>query len=367
MKQKQNKNKQNKPNKNRKQKQNKNPQKFPTQQTKGFSSGSNSKVVSNEELIGTIDSSTGFVATSFSVNPGQYPTFPWLSKEAQQWEKYAFEYLEFIYEPMVSPYSNIGTAGKIVISFDSDASDASPINLTQAENVKPSNSGMPYMKLNLDIPKEILKGMTNAFYVRTGMIPASSDIKTYDLGTVTYSTFGQTAVGRMGQIKVRYRVRFMIPVLENTVTAPKNFNCWCARETKLDVTGETVAGYSVPTAIYTNGIGALADENGFITLPPGNYLISCNNLVVSNGTIPLSGIVENTVGITKALGGGGTTNIISNTNKFANQYFPIENTTCVTSKFVTIDAGDTIAFYRKVDLVSLTDGSFFYDYTIQAI
>jgi hypothetical protein len=135
-------------------------------------------VICEDEYIGEVAGSTGFVATGYPVNPGQSATFPWLSKEAAQYEKYRFLGLEFYYKPEVSAFATNGQSGKVMLSFDSDASDPLPGTKQQVEDTSPHSDAMPYEECVLVIPQDLLRSFTDAFFVRPGGLPGGSDIKT---------------------------------------------------------------------------------------------------------------------------------------------------------------------------------------------
>lgn len=158
--------------------------KFPvgTSQKNGFNRNLASKTLTKDEYIGEVAGTVAFTTNQYSVNAGQSATFPWLAKEAIQWEKYEFLSLEFYLKPEVTQYTTNANQGKVILSFDADASDAAPLNKQEAEDVLPMADGMSYQTIKLNIPKYILSSHLDSFYVRPGNLPGGSDIKTYDLG-----------------------------------------------------------------------------------------------------------------------------------------------------------------------------------------
>lgn len=79
--------------------------------------------IRHRELVASITGSAAFtVASNFSINPGLPASFPWLSVEAQGWEKYRFESLKLCY------YTRTGTnvPGSLLLAADYDAADAAP-------------------------------------------------------------------------------------------------------------------------------------------------------------------------------------------------------------------------------------------------
>jgi len=262
----------------------------------GFNRNTASKTVTKDEYIGDVAGTTAFTVTQFAVNPGQAATFPWLAIEAKQWEKYEFEKLEFYLKPEVTQYTNNANSGKVILSFDADASDPPPLNKQEAEDVMPMADGMSYQTVNLNIPKFILQSHHDAFYVRPGNLPGGADIKTYDLGNLFVSTIGQGgAVPNMMELRVRYTCRLMIPILENTAAAPQNNQVTYLADSQAALTTTvpyrallaSAASTSLPV---TNGLNVV-NTAGSIVPPPGNYLLDVDfNVETTNGSYGITSI-----------------------------------------------------------------------------
>jgi hypothetical protein len=155
-----------------------------------------------------------FSLQQFAVNPGQAGLFPWLSSIAKNFEKYQFEYLEFVYKREVSEYAANGQTGKVIMSFDTDASDPAPTSKQQMEDTDPHCDCMPSENMKLVVPSAMLKKLNDACFVRPGALPANTDIKTYDIGVLNVACQGTAANTSVGELHVSYRLRLMIPVLE---------------------------------------------------------------------------------------------------------------------------------------------------------
>jgi hypothetical protein len=217
-----------------------------------------------------------------------------LAIEAKQWEKYEFQKLEFYLKPEVTQYTNNANSGKVILSFDADASDPPPLNKQEAEDVMPMADGMSYQTVNLNVPKFILQSHHDSFYVRPGNLPGGADIKTYDLGNLFVSTIGQGgAVPNMMELRVRYTCTLMIPILENIAAAPQNNQVTYLVDSKAALTTTvayqpllaSAASTSLPV---TNGLNVV-NTAGSIVPAPGNYLLDVNfNFQVTAGTDNLS-------------------------------------------------------------------------------
>jgi len=176
-------------------------------------------IIEEDEYIAEINGSVGFAVTSYPVNIGQSGTFPWGSTIAKLYEKYNFEFLEFYYRREVSEFATNGQSGKVMLSCDYDASDSPPASKQQVLDTVPHVDGMPcveilVLKIN---PREARA--QDSKYVRPGAQPASTDIKTYDLGNLYVSTYGCTNTNVIGELRVRYRCQLKVPVLEAGLVA----------------------------------------------------------------------------------------------------------------------------------------------------
>lgn len=238
--------------------------------------------VEEDEYIADISGSTAFATTSFPVNPGQVGTFPWLSKQAAQWEKYRWEYLEFYYKPEVSAFAAQGQSGKVILSMDYDASDAPPSGKQQAEDTDPHTDAMPYEDLLLALDPRQMFEMADSKYVRPGGLPGSTDIKTYDSGNLSVSTIGNQSTDLLGELHVRYAVVFEVPVLE---TAPGGSVAANNQVALLQSSGaeSLTSGIAQTVAMNTtllNGVAAV-NTGGSIVLPAGNYLIDYSEIATA--------------------------------------------------------------------------------------
>lgn len=246
-----------------------------TSQRYGFAANKRRMVVAETEYIAeVVSNSTGFsVLSSYAINPGQAASFPWLSRIAQNFEKYRFLELRWIYKPEVSQFANNGQTGKILMSVDYDASDAQPSSKQQMEDVWPHSDSMPYQGQNLICsPKEMHKN-SDAKYVRPGGLPGSTDIKTYDAGNLFIGISGITAnSGTLGELHVQYVVEFTVPVLESTTNAPKNNTVTLFESVNEASAATTVSKQMLLATTVTNGLNAV-NNAGTISISPGNYSI----------------------------------------------------------------------------------------------
>jgi hypothetical protein len=226
-------------------------------------------IVEWDEYVAEVSGSTSFATTAYPLNPGQSSLFPWLAKMAVLWEKYEFESCAPYYKHEVSQYATNGQAGKVMLSCDYDASDVAPTTKQQVEDTWPHVDCMPYQDVSLPLNRREMRSSVAMKYVRPGAQPANTDIKIYDAGVVYVSTYGNTNTSVIGELRIRYRVRLEVPVLESASIVSSNY---------AHFTGTT------PTTANNLATAAIGTGNTFlpvlgvntITLPAsvisGNYL-----------------------------------------------------------------------------------------------
>jgi hypothetical protein len=230
--------------------------------------------VEEDEFIAAVNGSVGFVNVAYPINPGQATTFPWLAKQAAQWEKYHFNYLEFYYKRDVSEFATNGSTGKVIMSVDFDASDSPPATKQQIEDTDPRVDGMPCENISLPLNQREMHSLFSTLYVRPGGLPGATDIKTYDAGNLNIATQGCANTTEIGELRVRYSVTFSVPVLENNAAAPANNSVsqFYTTNTTYTTGVTTTVLLGGNGAAFTNGLG-ITNVNGVLTPPPGNYLV----------------------------------------------------------------------------------------------
>jgi len=184
-------------------------------QTTGYGNKASMPILESEYIAEIAPTAfPAFSVQTFPVNPGQVATFPWLARIAQNFEKYEFESLEFVYKREVSEFAPNGVTGKVIMSFDADASDAPPTTKQQMEDTVPHSDCMPCENMRLRVPRAMLQRLNDAHYVRSGPQPANTDLKTYDVGNLYVACQGTAANTVVGELHVEYALRLRIPVLE---------------------------------------------------------------------------------------------------------------------------------------------------------
>jgi hypothetical protein len=237
-----------------------------------------------------VDNQPNFNVTTYQINPGQAATFPWLSREAQMWEKYTFEMLEFYIKREVSEFAPAGQQGKVIMSVDYDASDSPPTSKQMMEDTDPHCDAMPCENQRLRLNRRDLHGSaTLAKYVRTGGVPSASDIKTFDVGNLFIATQGIPSNTEVGELRVRYRVRFDIPILES-VNAPP-INNTVSEFTDFDTTAQAMIYQTFASGTNTPKTWLHTKANGLnFTLgsTPGDLIASSSGNYMVDGTFTVT-------------------------------------------------------------------------------
>jgi len=131
--------------------------------------------LSHREFIGDVPGSVGFAVSQYSINPGLFGTFPWLSKIAGRYEQYKFESIRF--EFVSSKPST--AAGRVTLAYDYDASDSAPTTKQQILSYRDFSTDSIWKSSSCSgRPVNLYR------YVRLGALAANSDIKTFDLGNL---------------------------------------------------------------------------------------------------------------------------------------------------------------------------------------
>jgi hypothetical protein len=240
-------------------------------------------VLEEDEYIGEVtgaSTAANFQTTAYPVNIGQSATFPWGSGVVKNnFEKYQFDYIRFYYKRESSEFATAATTGKVMLSFDSDASDPPPSSKQQVEDTDPHADGMPCENIQLDIPAQMLRRMNDGFYIRPAGLPGANDIKTYDVGNLYVSTQGLGAnSATVGELHVRYRVRVFFPILENQAGAPANNSVAFFQTTTTEPITTATPTILLLATSTTNGLGVV-NTAGSLALPVGNYLVDCGVVV----------------------------------------------------------------------------------------
>jgi len=181
------------------------------------SSKSNNVIIRHREYLADVLSTTTFLNTSYSINPGLLLTFPWLSVIAASFEQYRirgliFEFKSLSSDAVLSTAAN-SALGAVIMATEYNSLSASYPDKRSMENSQYATSSKPSESFIHPIECAIAQTSVNELYVRSGPV-SSGDLRLYDLGIFQIATIGQqVAGGVLGELWVTYEIEFLKPQL----------------------------------------------------------------------------------------------------------------------------------------------------------
>jgi hypothetical protein len=176
--------------------------------------------ISHTEFIGNVTATvangpaqSGFEITQYTLNPGLFSTFPFLSQLSQNYILYEFEGLIFQYKPTSGEFgsANSNSLGKVVMATNYDPDAAPFLSSVQMENYDYANATKPSCGAEHGVETVPQQRASNMLYVRTGA--TTKDLSFTDLGNFFIATegipFGSTgaATAIIGELWVTYKIR----------------------------------------------------------------------------------------------------------------------------------------------------------------
>jgi hypothetical protein len=123
-----------------------------------MSAGNGRCVVQNFEQVSGIGANAGFTANEFQINPANATTFPWLTSIGQNYQKFRFLNLRFIWTPICSTT----TTGSVYIYLAYDYMDTTPTSLAQVTASDTSCSGNAWFGAAINQQSAFSKDMSTA-------------------------------------------------------------------------------------------------------------------------------------------------------------------------------------------------------------
>ncbi len=160
-------------------------------------------VVQNFEQVSGIGASGSFTANVFQVNPSNSTTFPWLTSIAQNYQKFRFLSLRFIWTPICSTT----TTGSVYVYIAYDYLDNTPTSLAQVTASDTSCSGNAWFGAAINQASAFSKDMSTATNIFVDYDPSRVGSPWYycrDASTAPTSgiTLTGTATGGNGTLAV---------------------------------------------------------------------------------------------------------------------------------------------------------------------
>nr|WAE43130.1 MAG: capsid protein [Cressdnaviricota sp.] len=269
--------------------------------------------VRHREYLGdVITSSTigAFNINSYSINPGQEGTFPWLSQIAANYEQYEIQGMIFEYRTMsANSLNSTNTAlGTVIMATDYNAINPTFAQKSEMENYEYGTSCKPSSSMVHPIECARRQTVLSDLYTRAGAVPAGADVRMYDLGNFQIATTGfQAASVNIGELWVTYQVSFLKAKM---YAALGNYNT-CAQFTNVctNVSGTNFWGVTAatPGTIGANTIPIIvssgASSQGFITFPASQLVQTYFYQLDYIGTSGVTGTISPSY--TNCVGGAG--------------------------------------------------------------
>jgi hypothetical protein len=192
-----------------------------------FTGGTDGVVLRHREYLGDVTASTVFTPTSYSINPGDYNTFPWLSTVAQQFEEYRFRGLVFCYKASSGFIGGTSPAlGNVMLATQYDVLDPAFPSKQIMDSYEYSDSVLPTEACLHGVECDRSLTPLPTLYIRHGAAPAGSDPRLFDLGIFTIATTGQQASNfAVGELWVTYDVELLKPRIDprSTLSSVPNY------------------------------------------------------------------------------------------------------------------------------------------------
>jgi hypothetical protein len=170
--------------------------------------------ISHREYIQDVQQATSFTIQNFSINPGIFSVFPYVSALAANFEQYKIHGMVFYFRATSgNAVSASNTSlGTVVMATQYNALASTFQNKTQMENYMGAVSGVPTCDLIHPIECESSQTAIKSLYIRVGSVPSGQDARLYDMGVFSLAVVGcQATTGTLGELWCTYDIEFMKP------------------------------------------------------------------------------------------------------------------------------------------------------------
>lgn len=234
---------------------------------------------------GSANTPSVFNNQTFSINPGQSGTFPWLSSIAGKFDQYRLEGMLFEYKSLYSDavVTQNGSIGSVILATEYNAGAVAFVSKQQMENYQFAQSCKP--SHNVLHPIECARSQTvlPELYVRPAAVPIGEDVKTYDFGDFQIASVGIPlgAAGApvpLGELWCTYQIAMLKPKIPGVGPASYTDSGWSHFNTN------NLVGQFTSAAPLAGGSGNAA--NSIYPLPQNN--IPGIGFTPSSITIPLT-------------------------------------------------------------------------------
>lgn len=240
-------------------------------------------------LAGAANTPSGFGIQSFSINPGDPNTFPWLSSVADKFEQYRIEGMVFEYKSMYSDavVTQNGAIGSVVLATEYNAGTPQFSSKQAMENYQFAQSAKPSCSILHPVECARSQNVLSELYVRSGVVPVGEDVKTYDFGDFQIASVGVPlgaagAAVNMGELWVSYQIALIKPRIPNSASSYADSGY--AHFT----TGSSYAGAfttALPAPKLYLGVDIIGNTTSSSNIPVTHP--SDNTFVIKLGSVPM--------------------------------------------------------------------------------
>lgn len=171
--------------------------KYPT-----MSAGNGRCIVQNFEQVSGVGGNASFTANVFQINPENATTFPWLNNIAQNYQKFRFINLRFIWTPICATT----TLGSVYLYIAYDYLDTTPTTLAQVAASDTSCSGNAWFGAAINQQSAFSRDMSTATNIFVDYDPSRVGSPWYYCRTASTQPAGVvltgTATGGNGTLAV---------------------------------------------------------------------------------------------------------------------------------------------------------------------
>ena len=230
--------------------------------------GSRAFTVSHSEFLADLTAvDPGFEVTSYSINPAQSATFPWLSSLARNFDQYRIKSLLVRFESAAPATEN----GRVFMAFDYDPQDPVPASKGEFMSYRGATSDAVWTSgsVSFNGPR-----LGKAFYTRAGQVVG--DVRLFDAANLLVSTSGVANGLLCGELYIDYTMELVNPQGSSA----------CAAETYAAALFSSAlpGGISAVLAFCTSSNPAFAEilnQSDFAIHTIGNYVVTIYNDVAT--------------------------------------------------------------------------------------
>jgi hypothetical protein len=248
--------------------------------------------IKHREYIKDVSTSIAFNSEVFQINPGLPALFPWLSQIAPNFETYRIHGLcVYLNSNSAVAVSSTNTAlGVWGLVTQYDPTEADFTTKQQCENYEGAQAAVPSKSILHGIECKFNSNVLNKFYVRTGAIPSTEDLKFYDAGKIEYFTQGAQLASVAGEMWVTYDIEFFKPRIATGGPASIQFTDYYSLNTAVDgIVSAAPLGTAIRSPYFGSNLGTSIDgANDQIIIPSdvpeGDYILVAFYIVTSGTT-----------------------------------------------------------------------------------